>query len=139
MGDFGGTAAHNNLNQSQAFAAALQRAKQVIPRVMEIKKSARYIKERKNRYLRNFARELKVSALAAFFGIILRLSITHIFFTVLSILRLPLKFNRMHRVVVVAELERDLNAHTRSLMVDRRLNASLALMPTIMDTIATRI
>lgn len=30
MGDFGGsTAAHNNLNQSQAFAAALQRAKQV--------------------------------------------------------------------------------------------------------------
>lgn len=31
MADFGGsTAAQNNINQSQAFAAALQRAKQVI-------------------------------------------------------------------------------------------------------------
>lgn len=30
MGDFGGpTAAQSNINQSQAFAAALQRAKQV--------------------------------------------------------------------------------------------------------------
>ncbi|XP_059224833.1 far upstream element-binding protein 1 isoform X2 [Stomoxys calcitrans] len=34
MGDFGGsTAAHNNLNQSQAFAAALQRAKQIAAKI----------------------------------------------------------------------------------------------------------
>lgn len=138
MGDFGGTAAHNNLNQSQAFAAALQRAKQVIPRVMEIKKSARYIKERKNRYLRNFAREQSFRSCGFLWNHSPALNYSY-FFTVLSILRLPLKFNRMHRVVVVAELELDLNAHTRSLMVDRRLNASLALTPTIMDTIATRI
>lgn len=47
MGDFGGTAAHNNLNQSQAFAAALQRAKQVIPRAMEIKKVLDTLKKEK--------------------------------------------------------------------------------------------